>query len=390
MSGNPSDQDTSNHCLAPSTAHPVVSVVMANFRGEAQLAAAMTSVLAQTEQRLELIVCDDASDDDSVKIARRIAETDPRVHVIASTRNEGPAATRNKGLDSARGEWISVVDSDDLIHPDRLARLITAAKSAGADLAADDLVYFGAMPEPQGRTLLQSMKLAAPMMLDPADYLRSNDGKSSLPAFGYLKPVIRRCALADQRYDTQLRIGEDHDLVMRLLIQGARLLLLPDPLYAYRRHSGSISHRLSVSTVEAMLQAHRHLPPMPDPETRAAAKAVDRHLRRTLRYERLVSDIKARRWLGLMPRLADPTMVARLMESLQDRHRRGTAHPRQDFADLQQPLPFMPPAGEAWRSPPADGAAQIASISARGGCLPANLPNWALWLFDATAGSSTG
>ena len=52
---------------------PVVSVVMANFRGAAHLARAMTSVLAQSERRLELILSDDASDDDSLAIARRIA-----------------------------------------------------------------------------------------------------------------------------------------------------------------------------------------------------------------------------------------------------------------------------------------------------------------------------
>ena len=120
----------------PGPAAPVVSVVMANFRGAAHLEPAMASVLAQTERRLELILADDASDDDSVAIARRIAEADERVRVIACARNQGPAATRNLALDAARGDWIAVVDSDDLIHPERLARLIAAAEAAGADLVA--------------------------------------------------------------------------------------------------------------------------------------------------------------------------------------------------------------------------------------------------------------
>ncbi|MDO5370371.1 glycosyltransferase, partial [Paracoccus sp. (in: a-proteobacteria)] len=89
-----------------SAARPVVSVVMANFRGAPHLAAAMRAVLAQSERRLELILADDASDDDSVAIARGIAGTDGRVRVIASPRNQGPAATRNGALDAARGDWI--------------------------------------------------------------------------------------------------------------------------------------------------------------------------------------------------------------------------------------------------------------------------------------------
>ena len=117
--------------------------------------------------------------------------------------------------------------------------------------------------------MLAVLGLAAPMWLTAAPYLRANGGDPALPAFGYLKPVIRRAVLGNRRYDPALRIGEDYDLVLRLLIGGARFLLLPDPLYAYRRHAGSISHRLSVGTARAMLAAHRALPPLADPEARA-------------------------------------------------------------------------------------------------------------------------
>lgn len=360
---------------------PVVSVVMANFRGAEHLARAMASVLAQSERRLELILSDDASDDDSLSIAFRIAATDNRVKVIAAPRNLGPAATRNRALDAAKGAWIAIVDSDDLIHPDRLARLIAAADMVGADLVADDLVYFGAMP--QDRTLLQPLRLSAPMMLTAAPYLRSNDPGEALPPYGYLKPVIRRTALSGLRYNVGLRIGEDHDLVLRLLIKDARFLLLPDPLYAYRRHAGSISHRLSVATVEAMLQAHRALPSMPDPETRAAAVLVDRQLRRALRYEHLVADIKARHWRGALPRLVDPAMLSRLVESLRDRRRRALDLSG-DATGLCDPLPQMPQPGRAWDQAPAPCAARIAAIAAQGGSLPPGAPCWAVWLSEAT------
>lgn len=377
---------------APASGNPVVSVVMANFRGAAHLEAAMRSVLNQTERRLELILADDASDDGSVAIAQAVAEGDDRVRVIACARNGGPAATRNLALEAARGDWIAVVDSDDLIHPDRLARLIAAAEAAGADLVADDLVYFGAVPEAGGRTLLQPLALAAPTRLGAAPWLRANGGDPALPAFGYLKPVIRRAVLGGRRYDPRLRIGEDHDLVLRLLIEGARFLLLPDPLYAYRRHAGSISHRLSVETAAAMLAAHRALPALADPEARAAAAAVDRQLRRALRYERLVADLKARRWTRALPRLADPAMASRLLESLRDRRRRKAAGARsgQDAPASAGPLPDLPPPGRPWASPPAPAAARIAAGALKGDPLPPGAPPWAAWLAGATAGASAG
>ena len=362
---------------------PLVSVVMANYRGAAHLGAAMRSVLAQSERRLELIVADDASGDDSVAIARRIAEDegDGRVRVIASDRNQGPAGTRNLALVAARGEWIAIVDSDDLIHPERIARLIAAAQARGADMAADDLVYFGA-PDQRGRTLLQSLSLDAPMMLTTAMMLRGNGGDPKLPSFGYLKPVIRRAALDGRRYDPDLRIGEDYDLVLRLLIGGAGFLLLPDPLYAYRRHAGSVSHRLSAPVVEAMLVAHEALPPLTDPDARRAAAAVRRQLRGALRYERLVEDIKARRPRALA-RLADPGMLARLGWSLRDRRRRKNAEQADEAcrpAPALPALPEMPDPGQRWSAPPAVAAAAISA----GAPVPPQAPGWARWLAGAT------
>lgn len=370
---------------APASPAPRVSVVMANHRGAAHLAASMRSVLDQTEGRLELILADDASDDDSLAIANGIARGDDRVRVLPSARNEGPAATRNRALDAARGEWIAVVDSDDLIHPERLARLIAAAQAQGADLAADDLVHFGS---DEARTLLQPLSPTRPAVLTTTDLLRGNAGGAGVPAYGYLKPLIRRASLGTLRYDRALRIGEDYDLILRMVMAGARFLLLPDPLYAYRRHAGSISHRLSVDTVAAMLAAHRALPPMPDAEAQEVAAAVGRQLAITLRYERLVAAIKGRRWGSALPALADPAMLARLAGSVMDRRRRqaaavgGAAAAR---SGVRPPCPPMPEPGAVWDSPPAPAAAWIvAAVQAGDGrdTALADLPPWAQWLAE--------
>ncbi|MEE2859434.1 MAG: glycosyltransferase family 2 protein [Pseudomonadota bacterium] len=368
---------------AGSPENALVSVVMANFRGAAYLKRAMQSVLDQTHDRIELIVADDASDDDSVAIARGMAQNDERVRVLASDRNQGPAATRNRALDAAAGDWIAIVDSDDLIHPRRIARLLTAAQGHGADLVADDLVHFGAPEAQGGRTLLQPLAMTKPRMIDTALFLRANSGDPRVPGLGYLKPLISRRALGSHRYDGRLQIGEDYDLILRILLGGACYLLLPDPLYAYRRHASSISHRLSVDRMAAMLAAHRALPRMEDPAAGKAAAAVDRYLRRALRYERLVSDIKGRHLTRVAPRMVDPAMLGRLFASLQDRRRRNAAQGARPVERLVA-CPVMPEAGAAWPSAPADPAAAIASEASQGRtALPADAPDWARWLDSA-------
>lgn len=364
--------------------NPLISVIMANYRGAAHLRAAMLSVLAQSHRQIELIVADDASDDDSVAIARSVAADDVRVQVLASSRNSGPAATRNSALDAARGDWIAIVDSDDLIHPQRLERLLKVARAQQADLVADDLVHFGVPEASGGRTLLQPLEMTAPTQIDPPLFLRANSGDPRVPGLGYLKPLVSRQALGRHRYDTRLQIGEDYDLVLRILLDGARYVLLPDPLYAYRRHASSISHRLSVDRMAAMLAAHRALPPMKEPGARQAAAAVDRHLRRALRYERLVQDIKARRLGRVLPRLIDPAMLHRLSESLRDRRRRASASQVQPAPPVLS-CPDLPAPGANWSAAPASPAAAIAAEASLGRtALQANAPDWARWLDRAT------
>ena len=74
--------------------HPVVTVVMANFNGGAYLADAIGSVQAQTLRDLEIIVSDDASIDNSVDIVTQLRATDPRIRLLRSDHNGGPAAAR--------------------------------------------------------------------------------------------------------------------------------------------------------------------------------------------------------------------------------------------------------------------------------------------------------
>lgn len=100
---------------------PLVSVIMPTHNAQGTIGYAMRSVLDQTEQRLELIVVNDASTDGSRIVAERIASRDTRVRIIDLDRNAGTYAARNLGLAEARGRFTTVNDADDWSHPERLA-----------------------------------------------------------------------------------------------------------------------------------------------------------------------------------------------------------------------------------------------------------------------------
>ncbi len=251
---------------------PRVSVIMANFNGAAHIAEAVRSVLRQTERSLELIVSDDGSNDASLDIARETARGDPRLVLQTSeAARTGPAAARNRALRIARGEWIAIVDNDDFIHPERLEGLIRAAEADGADIAADDLLVFYQEGDRFPHPHLRGRLAKAPGWISAAEYERSNRILSGRRPLGYLKPIFRRALAA--AYDETLRIGEDADLILRLLAGGARMRVYPEPRYFYRKHARSISHRLDAAAVDAMDRAYQRLDTRGDA---ALAREVER------------------------------------------------------------------------------------------------------------------
>jgi succinoglycan biosynthesis protein ExoO len=234
----------------------LVTVVMANFNGMRHLNAAIRSVLAQSHTNLELIVVDDASTDASATIINEWTQADKRVRAILHQSNGGPARARNAALEAAEGEWIAIVDADDQIHPERLERLLLAAEGAGADIVADDLLHFYEDGSPV--TFLLPADWTDVRPISALDWIEGGS-RPGLPALGYLKPLIRSSIISGRRYDETIRIGEDWEFVLRLLLAGASMIVSPQPWYLYRRHAGSISHRLSAAALEAVIRVDREV-----------------------------------------------------------------------------------------------------------------------------------
>lgn len=284
-------------------AAPVVSVIMANHNGAAFLEAAMKSVLEQTLQALELIIVDDGSTDQSRTLITRQAELDARVRLIARAQAGGPGRARNAGLDSARGEFIAIVDSDDLMHPGRLARLVAHAKADRAGIVADDIMVFAADGGAAPRRLLRGALAREAQWLDLEAFVDANHLYGKGPILGVLKPLIARDILdrTGVRYDERLRIGEDYDFLAQLLEQGYYMRLYPELGYFYRKHAASISHRLDVGALEELrVNACAWMARAPSADLRARHKRRLRSITRAMAYEELVARAKSGGLAGLV------------------------------------------------------------------------------------------
>jgi glycosyltransferase involved in cell wall biosynthesis len=289
--------DTHEH-TAP---QPTVSVIMANYNGAAHLADAIRSAQSQSLRDLEIIVSDDASADDSIAIVTGLMAEDPRIRLVRGCHSGGPAAARNRALVLAQGEWIAVMDSDDLMHPDRLRTLVEMARRDKADMVADNLVEFDTSGSKPPHPLLSGRWAQEPFWVEICRYIQLNHLYGRGPALGYLKPLFRKTILTGPTayYDETLRIAEDYNLVLRLLYAGRRMRVYPLPLYLYRKHSTSISHRLNERALEALKATDVRFLGTISRENQPVAKAVKRRMRSVetaLAFEKLLNALKSRNW----------------------------------------------------------------------------------------------
>lgn len=318
---------------------------MANHNGGPFIEAAMRSVLGQTLESFELIVVDDASTDDSVARIEKMASEDPRVRLVAMSQKAGPGAARNRAFDIAAGDWLAVIDSDDLFHPRRLERLLDHAEAVGCDVIADDQNHFATNGPTPPKRLLSGADITAPRTISLKELLEDRFG--GMPNhLGYLKPVIRRQALRDLRYRESLRIGEDFDLLLRIVASGAVLTVLPDVLYLYRRHEASVSHRLGAREAQAMLDAmrefQRSIGTLPTPVADRVARRIAL-MERGAKAAAVVDALKRRRPLAaagevLRTPATLPAICAIIAGAVRKRFRRATQSP-----PTGQPLVLVAP-----------------------------------------------
>ena len=98
---------------------PLVSVIIPTFNRAAMVVEALDSVLNQSYQSLEVIVVDDGSTDDT---SARLADYEGRIQVVRQSSNSGVSAARNCGIQQSRGDYVALLDSDDLWKPEKIQR----------------------------------------------------------------------------------------------------------------------------------------------------------------------------------------------------------------------------------------------------------------------------
>lgn len=185
------------------TPNPVVSVVIPNYNHAKYISDAIASVLNQTFRDFEIIVVDDGSTDDSREV---VAQFGGRVQYLYQ-RNAGLSAARNVGIQAARGEYIGVLDADDMYEPVFLESLIGELDSH----PDADGIYCGYQFVDEKNSLLPQIENRS----IPSEklYTALLDGNFLVPEAVLVR---RNCYDRSGLYDGSLRASEDWDMWLRL------------------------------------------------------------------------------------------------------------------------------------------------------------------------------
>lgn len=261
--------------LAPDTHEPIpprepptFSIIVAAFNAADTIGAAIDSALQQTIAPHEIVVCDDGSTDDLPGALHPYA-----AHIVVlHQENRGEASAKNAAARAASGEFVVILDADDLYLPDRLAALSGLAV-ARPDL---DILTTDAWFELEGRRLRRCY--------DEGWTFEVDDQRNAILQRNFIfgLAAVRRDRLLEiGGFDEDIRWTTDWDCWARLILDGSRAGLVDEPLALYRLREGSLTAQRShlrrgrISTLE---KAATH-PSLSPAESDVVARSIARERR---------------------------------------------------------------------------------------------------------------
>ena len=208
---------------------PLISIIIPIYNSADFLEECLLSVKQQTYKNIEVILVDDGSRDESKLICQKFIENDERF-ILFVQENQGVSVARNRGLQSVRGEYITFVDSDDMIDAHYIEYLYGAIKNYNVHISVcDRYIFSDNLPNVNGSSTVQ--------IRDVNESFFEHSMISSVWGRMFTKKILK-----ELRFDTSIYVGEDLLFFCSILKRVNKVAIISGKLYFYRMHGESACH----------------------------------------------------------------------------------------------------------------------------------------------------
>jgi len=221
----------------------LISIITPLYNASKYISQTIDSVLQQTYQNWEMIIIDDVSSDNSCDIVEDYTLKDPRIKLIRSTVNQGPAKTRNIGIKAAKGRFIAFLDSDDLWLPEKLEKQIHHMTQCNATLSFTGYQWINE----NNKVLPQTIHA-----ISQASYFRMLNYNQ----IGCLTAIYDTQEIGKQYFTNAGH--EDYILWLKIIKSGQQASGLNETLAKYRIRQGSVSKN-KIKTAKFQWNIYRNI-----------------------------------------------------------------------------------------------------------------------------------
>lgn len=249
-----------------------VTVLVAAYNAARYLEECLDSLVNQTLQDIQIVCIDDASTDSTPEILKRYAESDSRIVLLRMERNSGQAVARNRGIEVADGDYITMLDADDIMSADALEKAVSVLDSdpdTGSVLL--NLILF----DDKGKT-------PYPMRSFRTEWSGQEAFELSLDWSIHGLYVSRTELFRRWPYDTSCRLFSDDNTTRMHYLHSGKVRTC-EGIYYYRQHPESMTNGISVRRLD-LLEANT---------------SMSRQLREMGLERRVIAMFEKERWINL-------------------------------------------------------------------------------------------
>ena len=222
----------------------LISIIMPAYNCEKYIGEAIDSVLAQSCRNWELIIIDDGSADNTSSIITEYLQKDSRISLLSNEKNIGVSATRNRGIEFAKGNWIAFLDSDDIWTPYKLEKQIETAQEKNGEFIFTGSAYINEEGKPYKGIF------EVPEKVSYKELRKQN-------------VISCSSVLIKKKFFTNIKMEgddmhEDYAVWLRILKTGITAYGVNEPLLIYRIHRNSKSWN-KIKTVRMTYKVYRFI-----------------------------------------------------------------------------------------------------------------------------------